>query len=586
MFTVANHSRRLVLLLLATLLMLPLLGQAPTPAPNRVNALIATSQPATTQPTLSSAASWLSTMPSGAKVAILSVNGIIYDFTLESLKRRCDRAIKAGAGVIVIEIDTPGGVASSALKISQHLKSLHVPTVAWVRNEAYSAGILIASSADALVMSPVSRTGDCAPISPGQNLSPTERAKALSPILAEFRDSAQRTGCEYAVFEAMCVLDVELYLVENKDTLTRRIVNQTDYAVMVQGQSSAVAFQAAQAANPILGALAAQGLANSPSPSTTGYAPGSLVSDTERGRWNLIKKLHDGRTLLTVNQTEAMDLGLSRAIVRDEQDMLNFLHGSSYFRLDPSWSEGAASWLTWAPVRGILLVLFFVGFYIEVQMPGLVFPGAMAVIALVLLLAAPLIIGLAETWHIVLFILGLILFMLELVPPRTFGLLALTGIIMMFVGLVLAVVPSSSNGALPPHEVNDLLIQSVIWTLLGIFGSGIAFYLITRHFGQIPGLSNLVLQTPPPTGPVFLDTATSTTSPTPLTVSGSEALGQGRIALHDIGSAFTGLRPSGRAKFGELIVDVVTVGGFIDAGQPVRVIEIAGNRIVVDAVQN
>jgi membrane-bound serine protease (ClpP class) len=584
MSTVANHTRRLMLLLLATLLTLPLLGQSPSPGPSRVASLIASTQP-TSQPAYSAAPSWISTLPSGAKIAIISVEGVIYDFTLESLKRRCDRATRAGAGVIVIEIDTPGGVVTSALKISQHLKSLRVPTVAWVRNQAYSAGILISSSADAIVMSPVSRAGDCAPISPGQNLSPTERAKALSPILAEFRDSAQRTGCDYAVYEAMCVLDTELYLVENRLTLTRRIVNQTDYAVMVLGQTSAAAFQAAQAANPILGALAAQGLANAPSTTTGGYAPGSLVSDAERGRWTLIKKLHDGRTLLTVNQAEAMDLGISRGIVRDEQDMVSFLHGSSYFRLDPTWSEGAASWLTWAPIRAALLVLFCVGFYVEVQLPGLVFPGAMAVIALVLLLAAPLIIGLAETWHILLFVVGLILFMLELVPPPTFGLLALSGIIMMFIGLVLAIVPAGGNSALPPHEVNDLLVQSVLWTLLGIFGSGIAFYFITRHFGHIPGLSNLVLRTPPSTGPVFLDTPGSATL-TPLTVSGAEVLGQGRIALNDTGSTVTGLRPSGRAKFGELIVDVVSVGGWIDAGKPVRVIEIAGNRIVVDSVQS
>src|SRR5690606_11391553 len=74
------------------------------------------------------------------------------------------------------------------------------------------------------------------PIAMGQSLEPTERAKILSPILEEYRDSARANGYDYAMFHAMCELGVKLYFVEHIETGERRLVNQVDYEVMVNGR--------------------------------------------------------------------------------------------------------------------------------------------------------------------------------------------------------------------------------------------------------------------------------------------------------------------------------------------------------------
>jgi membrane-bound serine protease (ClpP class) len=47
------------------------------------------------------------------------------------------------------------------------------------------------------------------------------------------------------------------------------------------------------------------------------------------------------------------------------------------------------------------------------------------------------------------------------------------------------------------------------------------------------------------------------------------------------GVALTPLRPAGRAQFDEQVVDVVTEGDFIEPGDPVEVLSVHGNRIVV-----
>lgn len=47
------------------------------------------------------------------------------------------------------------------------------------------------------------------------------------------------------------------------------------------------------------------------------------------------------------------------------------------------------------------------------------------------------------------------------------------------------------------------------------------------------------------------------------------------------GRALTSLRPAGRVEIGERIIDVVSEGSFIDAGDAVEVVLVHGNRIVV-----
>ncbi|MBI3009060.1 MAG: NfeD family protein, partial [Candidatus Omnitrophica bacterium] len=44
------------------------------------------------------------------------------------------------------------------------------------------------------------------------------------------------------------------------------------------------------------------------------------------------------------------------------------------------------------------------------------------------------------------------------------------------------------------------------------------------------------------------------------------------------------LRPSGRAVFGDKILDVITEGDFIETEKEVRIIRVDGNRIVVSKV--
>jgi membrane-bound serine protease (ClpP class) len=53
------------------------------------------------------------------------------------------------------------------------------------------------------------------------------------------------------------------------------------------------------------------------------------------------------------------------------------------------------------------------------------------------------------------------------------------------------------------------------------------------------------------------------------------------IKIGDVGQVVSILRPTGKAKFGDAIVDVVAEAEFLDKGTQVEIIKIHGNRVVV-----
>ena len=56
--------------------------------------------------------------------------------------------------------------------------------------------------------------------------------------------------------------------------------------------------------------------------------------------------------------------------------------------------------------------------------------------------------------------------------------------------------------------------------------------------------------------------------------------------MGDSGQAVSKLRPTGKAKFGDAIVDVVAEADFLDKGTNIEIIEIHGNRVVVKKAES
>lgn len=95
----------------------------------------------------------------GYSVYVIPVKMTVERGLASFLDRALTEAEEAGAALAVLEIDTPGGSLASAEAIGERIRSAKIPTMAFVKGKAASAGAYIALNADRLYMSPGSTIG-------------------------------------------------------------------------------------------------------------------------------------------------------------------------------------------------------------------------------------------------------------------------------------------------------------------------------------------------------------------------------------------------------------------------------------------
>ena len=122
---------------------------------------------------------------------VAKVDGMINPVTQRFISRAIAKGEKDGAEVVVIKLDTPGGLLSSTQKIVKDLLSDRVPTVVYVHPSgahAASAGTFITAAANFAVMAPGTRIGAAAPVAGGgEDISETLKSKIVEDVTALMR---------------------------------------------------------------------------------------------------------------------------------------------------------------------------------------------------------------------------------------------------------------------------------------------------------------------------------------------------------------------------------------------------------------
>lgn len=217
-----------------------------------------------------------------------------------------------------------------------------------------------------------------------------------------------------------------------------------------------------------------------------------------------------------------------------------------------------------AMIAPVLLTIGMLALYIEFQTPGIGFGAVIGVICLSLFFFGHHIAGLAGHEEILLFLLGLILLLVEIFALPGFGLIGLTGIFLMVWSLLVSMAPSLPNGPMIP-SLPDLRIP-IRNLVISMLLSGVGVLLLSRFLPKSRATSWLVLKE-----------STSAND-------GYQSSNEHKELLGQHGQAITPLRPSGAAMFGERRQDVVTRGEFVNEKARVKVIEVHGNRVVVEAI--
>jgi len=161
---------------------------------------------------LTAAAVMAAFIPSaGADIPVVELVGVVHAVSAGHVAAAIDQADAAGAPLLVIRMDTPGGLDSSMRQIVDKMLNCRTPVVVFVGPSgarAASAGFVIALAADVAAMAPGTNIGAAHPVSAlGPNMDEVMAKKAASDAAAYVRGKAERRGrnvemAEKAVLES------------------------------------------------------------------------------------------------------------------------------------------------------------------------------------------------------------------------------------------------------------------------------------------------------------------------------------------------------------------------------------------------
>jgi membrane-bound serine protease (ClpP class) len=254
----------------------------------------------------------------------------------------------------------------------------------------------------------------------------------------------------------------------------------------------------------------------------------------------------------------------SNGTVADMDALLQQLGFANARRLElkPTGAETLATWLT--VISPILLIIGVAGIYLEMKTPGFGLPGIVAICAFALYFLGSYVAGLAGLEWAVLFVLGLALVLAEVFFFTGTLALGLSGAVLMLVALTMALVDRYPGmPVVPTLPMLELPMRQ--FAIAGL-GSMALLWLLSRVLPQTAFYNRMVSTGMSGVGSVVAVEESQQTW-----------LGQTGVAL-------SALRPGGKARFGDEILDVMTQGEMIEKGRSVRVLRFSGMQAVVEAV--
>ena len=429
---------------------------------------------------------------SGGPVYIATINGVIDLGMTPYVKRTLSTATEGRAQEVLLDSSTPGGRLDAALSIKDALLDAEVPLIAYVNREAFSAGALIAISANKIYMDEGGVIGAATPVDQeGESAS----EKVVSAVRSDFRAVAEVRDRDPRIAEAM-----------------------VDNSVAIDG----------------------------------------LV---EEGK------------LLTMTTSEAIQWGYADGEATSIEEVLEAegLAGAELIRVDYSLAERLVRFLTNPIVSSLLISLGFLGLLAELTSPGFGVPGIAGITLLALFFWGGFLAELSGWEGVALVVIGLVLIAVEIALIPGFGVAGGLGLLAFIAGLYISLI---GQGATTGDFVRaGLVLLSSLVTV--VFGAAVILTVLPNR----RGMGGLALQTSLPRGSGFLNRF------------GESGAQVAESAPHDYvsllgkrGVALTVLHPAGVAQIDTQRVDVVSEGGFIDAGTPIVVIADEEYRRVVRSV--
>lgn len=132
------------------------------------------------------------------EVLIIELEGPINPGSATFLVKGLEEAERQGAGLVVIRLDTPGGLASSMRTMVKGILNSKVPVVVYVSPKgagAASAGVMVTVAAHVAAMAPGTNIGAAHPVAAGgKDIQKTMSEKVVNDMASYGRGIAQEKG--------------------------------------------------------------------------------------------------------------------------------------------------------------------------------------------------------------------------------------------------------------------------------------------------------------------------------------------------------------------------------------------------------
>ena len=459
-------------------------------------------------------------------VMIIPIDGGIDRPLTVFIRRSLSEADDSGAKIVILEINTFGGLVESALQIATLIGAAEQQTIAYIpaapetTGVSWSAGALISFACSRIYMAPGTSIGAAAPVYTGAEGPVAAEEKTVSAVRAQMAALAEKNG--YPRDAALAMVDSDIELIEVYVDGELRLIDSADLEI--------------------------------------------TEAEAERDGKSFLR----GRTiskegkLLTFTALDMEKYGISSGSPESREELFSLLgtDESAVIEAETSVPDRLVATITGGSLTAILIMIGLGALYLEITSPGFGVPGTVAIIIFAVLFASNAMLGFVGSLEIILFLLGIILLLVEIFLIPGFGAAGISGLLLITASLVL----SRQDFILPEFEWQTELLQRNLLNIgAGILGS-IVFVAIFFQIFPRTGLFNRLV----------LSTAQNSDDGYSFLPDESAGLQPGQR-----GRAVTTLRPSGKAEFAGGVVAVETDGDYIEAGAEVEITAADSNRIIV-----